>query len=186
MPTPMASVRKSWSLTPTGERSHLAPAFLKLPISSRFLLSTLMIRRPCRWKLVRRAEICWNLLIAVGTGVGGDLLAVDAQREIHLVQKTSDCFGRDRNVDLLKNLGNLLRRLAAPLQPRDGISGRVVLQKNLNGRDYFGRFFPPACARRQFCARGPLPHPELTTVAVRGPRCEDRGRGSRPVGDRRH
>jgi hypothetical protein len=28
-----------------------------------------------------------ELLIPVGTGVGGDLLAVDAQREIHLVEK---------------------------------------------------------------------------------------------------
>ncbi len=82
-----------------------------------------------------------ELLIAVGTGVGGDLLAVDTQREIHLVQKTSDSLGRDRNVDLLKNLGDLLRRLAGPLQPGDGISGRVVLQKNLDGLDYFGRFF---------------------------------------------
>ena len=56
-----------------------------------------------------------ELLIAVGTGVGGDLLAVDAQREIHLVQKTSHRIGRDRNVDLLKNLGDLLGGLASPL-----------------------------------------------------------------------
>src|SRR2546425_1199915 len=49
-----------------------------------------------------------------------------------------------------------------------------------------GVFFPPAGARRPFCARGPLPHPELITVVGRGPRCEDRGRGSGPVGDRRH
>ena len=82
-----------------------------------------------------------ELLIAVGTGVGGDLLAVDAQREIHLVQKTSDGIGRDRNVDLLKNLCDFLRRLAGPLQPGDGVSGRVVLQKNLDGLDYFGCFF---------------------------------------------
>src|SRR5260370_2982656 len=101
----------------------------------------------------QRADML-ELLIAVGTGVGGDLLAVDTQREIHLVQKTSDSLGRDRNVDLLKNLGDLLRRLAGPLQPGDGISGRVVLQKNLDGLDYFGRFFstgfrpPPALAAR--------------------------------------
>ena len=49
----------------------------------------------------QRADML-ELLIAVGTGVGGDLLAVDAQREIHLVQKTSDRIGRDRNVDLLE------------------------------------------------------------------------------------
>src|SRR6266568_482248 len=82
-----------------------------------------------------------ELLIAVGTGVGGDLLAVDAQREIHLVQKTSDCIGRDRNVDLLKDLCDVLRRLAGPLQSGDGISSDIVLQKNLDGLDYLGRFF---------------------------------------------
>ena len=61
-----------------------------------------------------------------------------------------DCVGRDGNVDLLKNVGDFLGRLAGPLQFRGGISGCVVLQKNLDGLDYFGRFFstglrpPPA------------------------------------------
>jgi hypothetical protein len=82
-----------------------------------------------------------ELLIAVGAGVGGDLLSVHAQREIHLVQKTSDRIGRYRNVDLLQNLGDLLGCLAGPLQPGDGIAGGVVLQKDLDGLDYFGRFF---------------------------------------------
>src|ERR1700690_1381207 len=91
-----------------------------------------------------------ELLITVGAGVGGDLLAVDAQREIHLVEKTSDRVGRNGNVDLLENLGDLLRRLAGPLQPGDGIAGGIVLQENLDGLDYFGCFFstgvrpPPA------------------------------------------
>ena len=88
----------------------------------------------------QRADML-ELLVAVGGRIGGDLLAVDAQREIHLVQKTGDCVGRDRNVDLLKNLGDLLGRLAGPLQSGDGISGCVVLQKNLDGIDYLGRFF---------------------------------------------
>ena len=82
-----------------------------------------------------------ELLIAVGAGVSGDLLAVDAQREIHLVEKTSDRVGRDGNVDLLENLRDLLSRLASPLQPGDGIAGGIVLQENLDGIDYFGRFF---------------------------------------------
>jgi hypothetical protein len=55
------------------------------------------------------------LLVAVGTAVGGDLLAVDAQREIHLVEKTRHGIGRDGNIDLLENLGNSLRGLAGPL-----------------------------------------------------------------------
>ena len=88
----------------------------------------------------QRADLV-ELLIAVGSGIGGDLLAVDAQREIHLIQETSHCVGRDRNVDLLKNLGDLLRRFAGPLQSGDGISCGVMLQKNLDSIDYFGRFF---------------------------------------------
>ena len=61
--------------------------------------------------------------------------------EIHLVEKTSDRIGRDGNIDLLENLGDLLGRLPGPLQPGNGISGGVVLQKDLDGIDYFGRFF---------------------------------------------
>ena len=88
----------------------------------------------------QRADML-ELPIAVGAGVGGDLLSVDAQREIHLVEKASHRIGRDRDVDLLENRGDLLGRLASPLQPGDGIPGGVVLQKNLDGIDYFGRFF---------------------------------------------
>ena len=82
-----------------------------------------------------------ELLIAVRTGIDGDLLAVDPQREMHLVEKTSDGIGRDRDLDLLQNFCDLLGRLTGPFQSGDGISGRVVLQKNLDGINYFGRFF---------------------------------------------
>jgi hypothetical protein len=82
-----------------------------------------------------------ELLIPVGAGVGGDLLPIDAQRKIHLVEKARDGIGRNRNIDLLKKFCDRLRCLAGPLQPGDGISGGVVLQKNLDGIDYFGRFF---------------------------------------------
>src|SRR5882672_8139854 len=55
--------------------------------------------------------------------------------------RLSDGVGRDWNVDLLENLRDLLRRLASPLQPGDGIASGIVLQENLDGIDYFGRFF---------------------------------------------
>jgi hypothetical protein len=103
--------------------------------------------------IVRKVQIL-ELLIAVGGGIGGDLLAIDAQREIHLVQETSYDVGRDRNVDLLKNLCDLLGGLAGPLQSRDGVSGCVMLQKNLDGIDYFRRLFstglrPPPVLRER-------------------------------------
>jgi hypothetical protein len=60
---------------------------------------------------------------------------------MHLVEKASDRVGRNWDVDLLEDLGDLLRRLAGPLQPGDGISGGIVFQQNLDGIDYFGRFF---------------------------------------------
>ena len=81
-------------------------------------------------------------------------LRFDAQREMHLVEKTCDRIGRDGNIDLLEDLGDLLGRLAGPFQPGDGISSGIVLQQNLDGIDYFGRFFsiclrpPPALRAR--------------------------------------
>jgi hypothetical protein len=56
----MESERKSWSLTSIGERSHLAPEFLKLPTSSRFLVATLNIGRLRRSKHRRSEEMYWN------------------------------------------------------------------------------------------------------------------------------
>ena len=61
---------------------------------------------------------------------------------MHLVEKARDRVLRDGHTDLLEDLGDLLRRLAGPLQPGDGISCGIVLQQNLDGIDYFGRFFP--------------------------------------------
>jgi len=87
-----------------------------------------------------RADVL-ELLIAIGAGVGSDLLAVNVQREMHLIEKTSDRVGRNGYIDLPEDVSDLLGRLAGPLQPSDRISGGVVLQKNLDGVDYFGRFF---------------------------------------------
>ena len=95
-----------------------------------------------------------ELLIAEWAGVGGDLLAVDTQREIHLVQKARNSIRRNRNLDLLQKRSDRFRRLASPLQSRDGIAGRIVRQNNLDSIDYLGRFFstrfrpPPALRAR--------------------------------------
>jgi hypothetical protein len=54
---PLASERKSWSLTKVGCWLQVAPAFLKLPTSSRFLESMLMMGQPCRAKVSRWAAM---------------------------------------------------------------------------------------------------------------------------------
>jgi len=60
---------------------------------------------------------------------------------MHLVEKARDRVLRDGHTDLLEDLGDLLRRLAGPLQPGDGISCGIVLQQNLDGIDLFRAFF---------------------------------------------
>src|ERR1017187_9582177 len=55
--------RKSWSLTLVETRSHFTPAFLRLPTSSRFLASMLMMGSPWRQKLFRSRAMrpnCWS------------------------------------------------------------------------------------------------------------------------------
>src|ERR1035437_4542252 len=62
MATPVESERKSWSLTNRGDRSQRAPGFLKLPTSSCFLVSTLII------------EAVWD---GDAGGVGAKVVVVD-------------------------------------------------------------------------------------------------------------
>src|ERR1039457_3569018 len=60
---PLAWERKSWSLTGVGTRCYFRPAFLKLPTSSRFLASTLMMGLPLRENWLRSRVIwrnCWS------------------------------------------------------------------------------------------------------------------------------
>lgn len=98
-----------------------------------------------------------ELPVAVRAGVGGDLLAVDAQREMQIVQEACDCTRGDRKARFRKSRGDILRGLAGPLQSGDRISGGIVLEQSLDGSDYFGRFFftglrpPPVLRARSTC-----------------------------------
>jgi hypothetical protein len=69
-----------------------------------------------------------ELLIAVGTGIGGNLLVIDAKRVAHLVEKAGYGSGAHDDAKVAQRHGDLLGRAARPLQAGDRIACRVVLQ----------------------------------------------------------
>jgi hypothetical protein len=101
----------------TGERSPFGAGVLEIADQFGFLAIDADDRKTLPLEAGPHRVNMLELPIAVGTGVGGDLLAVDAQREIHLVQKTSDRIGGDRNADLLQSFGDVLRVLRSTSTP---------------------------------------------------------------------
>lgn len=93
-----------------------------------------------------------ELEISVGTGIGSDVLLVEAQRVIHRMQQAGNGVGRDGEAIATQQVGNLVGGAAGPFQASDGITGGVMFEKVFDDRDYFGRFFSvgmrPAPARR--------------------------------------
>jgi hypothetical protein len=91
-----------------------------------------------------------KLFIAIRTGVGGQLLVVDAEGIAHLPQQPRDRVGADLNAVVTERHGHLGGRAARPLEAGDGIARGVVLQQKLDQGHEIGRFFstggrpPPA------------------------------------------
>ena len=91
-----------------------------------------------------------ELLVAIGTGVGGELFLVDAQRIAHLMQEAGDGVGADDDPEVAERHGHFGGRPPGPLQSSDGIAGGVVFEQELDQGDDVGRFFstglrpPPA------------------------------------------
>jgi len=71
----------------------------------------------------------FELEIAIGTGVGGDLLVIDTQGIAHLMEEAGDGIGADSDAKLAKFLGDSGSGAAGPAQARHGIAGRVVFQQ---------------------------------------------------------
>ena len=69
-----------------------------------------------------------ELIIAIGTEVGGEFLVIDAQGIAHLMEEASDGVGADDDTEVTQRHGNLVGRSPGPLQPGDGISGGVVFK----------------------------------------------------------
>ena len=123
-----------------GDRSQRAPGFLKLPTSSRFFVSTLMMGRPRLEALTKITQI-EELIVAVGAKVGGEFLVIDAQGITHLVEEASDGVGAHTDTEVAQRHGNLLRSAPRPLQTGDGIASGIVFQQELDQCDDVGGFF---------------------------------------------
>ena len=82
-----------------------------------------------------------ELMVAVGTKVGGEFLVIDPQGIAHLMEETSDGVGTNIDTEVAQRHGNLLRSAPRPLQPGDGIAGSVVFEQELDQCDDVGGFF---------------------------------------------
>ena len=82
-----------------------------------------------------------ELIVAIGTGVGGELLVIDAQGIAHLLEQPGDGVGTDEDTEVAERHGDLGGRAAGPLQAGDGIAGGVVFEQELDQGDDVGGFF---------------------------------------------
>src|ERR1700730_15467468 len=82
-----------------------------------------------------------ELLVAIRTGVGGELLVIDAERIAHLSEQTPDGVRTDGDTKVAEGDGHFGGGAAGPFHTGDGIPGGVVLQQELDQGDEVGRFF---------------------------------------------
>ena len=66
---------------------------------------------------------------------------VNPERVFHLVQQAGDGIGGNTDSYLIEKASDLAGGSATPLQSGDRVAGSVVLEKDFDGGDYFGRFF---------------------------------------------
>jgi hypothetical protein len=81
------------------------------------------------------------LLVAIRTGVGGELFVVDAQRIAHGLEQPGDGVGTDVDAEVAERRGDFGGRAPGPFQAGDGVAGRVVVEQELDHGDEVGRFF---------------------------------------------
>src|ERR1700680_3260377 len=82
-----------------------------------------------------------ELLVAIRTGVGGELLVVDAERIAHLPDQPPDGVRSDGDAKVAEGDGYFGRGAARPFHTGDGVPIGVVFQQELDQGDDIGRFF---------------------------------------------
>jgi hypothetical protein len=73
-----------------------------------------------------------ELMVAIGTVVGGESLVIDTKRIAHLMEKTGDRVGTHQDTEVIQRQGHLGGGSSRPLQTGDGITGGVVFQQELD------------------------------------------------------
>ena len=114
---------------------------MKSPTSSRFFGIDADDGVTAALESVAKIAQVEELIVAVGTVVGGEFLVIDPKGIAHLLKETGDGIGADDDTKVAQRHGNLGRRSPRPLQAGDGITGGVVFEQELDQCDDVGGFF---------------------------------------------
>lgn len=96
---------------------------------------------PAAFEALTKITEVEELIIAIGTVVGGEFLAIDAQGIAHLMEKASHGVGTDNHTEVAQSHGDLVGSSSRPLQARDRIAGGIVFEQKLDQCDDVGGFF---------------------------------------------
>jgi hypothetical protein len=82
---------------------------------------------PARESVAKVTEV-EELMVAVGTVIGGKLLVIEAKRIAHLMEQAGDGAGAHPDPEVSERHGHLGGGSPRPLQAGDGIPGSVVFE----------------------------------------------------------
>lgn len=73
-----------------------------------------------------------ELIVAIGTVVGGEFLVIDPKGIAHLMEEAGDGVGANEDTEVTQRHGNLGGGSPRPLQAGDGVTGGVVFEQELD------------------------------------------------------
>jgi hypothetical protein len=73
-----------------------------------------------------------ELMVAIGTVVGGEFLVIDPKGIAHLMKEAGDGVGANQDTEVSQRHGNLGGGSPRPLQAGDGVTGGVVFEEELD------------------------------------------------------
>ena len=73
-----------------------------------------------------------ELMVAIGTVVGGEFVVIDAKGIAHLMEEAGDGAGANQDTEVTQRHGHLGGGSSRPLQARHGVTGGVVFEQELD------------------------------------------------------